>query len=120
MNELDWSKKLWHFLEANQISLAIGRERQLWDKTRVDVLTDNFAIEVDWAKKWTEAIGQAAWYSVNTNRQAGICLLVEDFEVDKKYIYRAMTVAERYKMVVWLIDTKKSILIDNKSYTHAI
>ena len=35
----------------------------LKDKTRVDCLTDEHAIEVDFAKKWAESIGQSLYYA---------------------------------------------------------
>lgn len=43
---------------------------------RVDILTGQYAIEVERAEKWKNAIGQALWYGLQTNRKAGIVLLV--------------------------------------------
>lgn len=43
--------------------------------TRVDCLTDEFAYEADWDHKWAEAIGQAAHYALQTERDAGILFL---------------------------------------------
>lgn len=31
------------------------------DKSRVDIVTDSFAIEVDFAEKWAESIGQTLY-----------------------------------------------------------
>lgn len=111
MNEADWVKKIWHVLdEQPNIKLLTGVERRLWDKTRVDILTDSLAIEVDWVQKWPEAIGQSCWYAINTSRQPGICLLVEDFTKQARFIYRAQVVIERYNIILWLVDTTKSVL----------
>jgi len=46
------------------------------DRTRVDCLTDTYAIEVDFANKWAEAIGQSLYYSNETGKQAGILLIL--------------------------------------------
>lgn len=53
-------------------------EHVLDDGSRVDCLTEANAIEVDWAKKWSEAIGQALYYSSKTGKQAGIVLIISD------------------------------------------
>ena len=37
------------------------KEFVLSDKTRIDCLTDEYAIEYDYAKKWAESIGQALY-----------------------------------------------------------
>jgi hypothetical protein len=51
---------------------------------RVDILTETHAIEVDWASKWKESIGQALWYGLQTNRRAGIILILKS-DADYKY-----------------------------------
>jgi hypothetical protein len=98
--------------------VATGRERQLWDRTRVDVLTDKLALEIDWAKKWTEAVGQACWYATNTSKQAGIILLVKDKTVDNKYVYRCLTVATKLQFVLWIVETTtRQLIVDSETYT---
>lgn len=42
---------------------------------RVDILTETHAFEVEMASKWKEAIGQALWYGLQTDRQAGVILI---------------------------------------------
>lgn len=44
---------------------------------RCDILTDKYAIEIDRASKWHEAVGQAAHYSVALNRKP--CVAIFDF-----------------------------------------
>ncbi|MGB3799920.1 MAG: hypothetical protein WA952_08880 [Lewinella sp.] len=51
---------------------------------RVDIVTEEYAIEVDWAHKWKESIGQALWYGLQTSKQAGIILLLRS-DADYKY-----------------------------------
>ena len=43
---------------------------------RVDIVTDEYAIEVEWARKWKNAIGQALWYGLQTNKKPGIVLIM--------------------------------------------
>lgn len=80
-------------------------EHRLWDGTRVDVLTSEYAIEADWATKWAEAIGQSLYYAEITGRKPGIILLLKDKDKDQKYIYRCQTIAQKYDIRVWLIKT---------------
>jgi len=112
MNELDWTRVLWHFLEDHlDQHVLVGRERQLWDRTRVDILTPDLAIECDWAPKWAEAIGQSTWYAINTDRPAGVCLLVKDTVDEAKYIYRCEMVCVRLGLTLWLLDTTREEII---------
>jgi hypothetical protein len=47
------------------------------DRTRVDCLTDRFAVEVDFADKWAEGIGQALHYGQMTGKPPAILLILE-------------------------------------------
>ena len=57
------------------------------DKTRVDCLTSEYAIEFDFGSKWAESIGQALYYSLQTGKKAGIVLILEKAS-DYKYWLR--------------------------------
>ena len=74
----------------------------LWDKTRVDLLNDEYAIEVDWAPKWAEGIGQALYYAQVTGKKPGVILLIKDMQKEMKFVYRLQTVAAKYDIKVWL------------------
>lgn len=63
-------------------------EYKLSDKTRVDCLTDTLAVEVDFANKWAECIGQAIYYGRMTKRQPACLLIMENEEKDLKYLKR--------------------------------
>ncbi len=52
-------------------------EFRLNDKSRIDCLTSDYAIEFDFSKKWAEAIGQSLYYSLKTGRSAGIYLILK-------------------------------------------
>lgn len=77
-------------------------EVRLWDETRVDILTPEYAIEVDWASKWAEGIGQALYYSAVTGRKAGLVLLVRDKD-EFRYVYRGQTVAAKHGVKLWVV-----------------
>lgn len=51
-------------------------EHVLSDSTRVDCLTEEFAVEVDFAGKWAESLGQTLHYAQTTGKRAGVLLIV--------------------------------------------
>lgn len=69
------------------------------DKTRADCITDTHAIEVDFANKWQEALGQSLWYAMQTGKKAGIMLILEQPK-DNKFWIRLNTVIETYKLPI--------------------
>lgn len=44
---------------------------------RCDCLTTTHAVEFDFADNWAEAIGQSLHYANQTNRRAGVVLIIE-------------------------------------------
>lgn len=66
-------------------------EYKLPDKTRIDCLTDEYAIEYDWAKKWAESIGQSLYYAKMTGKKPAVAIIVKSPN-DYKYIERIKTV----------------------------
>ena len=77
-------------------------EKSLPDRTRVDCLTTEYAIEVDFAKKWAESIGQSLYYAKMTNRQPAIGLIL-DADKDRRYLKRLNLVAKAQKIKVFEI-----------------
>ena len=77
-------------------------EHRLWDATRVDLLTDEYAIEADWGPKWAEGIGQSLYYAQVTGKKPAVMLLIKDMKAEYKYIYRLQTVAVKYDIEVFL------------------
>jgi len=76
-------------------------EYVLPDKTRVDCLTDEYAIEVDFAKKWAEAIGQSLYYAQITGKKPAIGFIVGDG--DERYIKRVKIVADKFNIKIILL-----------------
>ncbi len=67
------------------------------DGTRCDILTDTHAIEVDFADKRAEAIGQSLKYAMQTGKKAGIVLKLKD-RGDEKHLKRLREMARHYSM----------------------
>ncbi len=75
----------------------------LFDKARVDCVTDTHAIEFDFASKWGESIGQALYYGSVTGKKPGIVLIMENPANEKQYLERVNTVAKKYGITVWVM-----------------
>lgn len=82
-------------------------EVRLWDATRIDLLSDQYAIEVDYAPKWAEAIGQALYYA-SQRRLAGhdqrpaIILLTRPGRNEARYIYRCQVVCAQHGITLFI------------------
>ena len=63
------------------------KEAILWDMTRVDCMTKDYAIEFDFAKKWAESIGQALYYSKLTGKAPAVVLILTS-PTDYRYVKR--------------------------------
>lgn len=84
-------------------------EYRLEDKTRVDCLLDEYAIEVDFAPKWAESIGQSLYYASQTSRKAAVLIIMEDMQQDKKYLQRLENVSKQHDIDIWIINKNFTI-----------
>jgi len=75
-------------------------EVRLADGCRVDLLSDTEAIEVDFAAKWAEAIGQSLYYAIETGRQPAIVLLTRR-DRDERFVERCRKVCAVYGIVLY-------------------
>ncbi len=78
----------------------------LADRTRCDCVTDTHAIEFDFGNNWAEAIGQSAYYSLQTDKKAGIVLILETMK-DRKYWIRLNTTIEHFNLPIdtWNVES---------------
>jgi len=76
-------------------------EVRLMDGTRADIVTDKYAIEVDFGAKWAEAIGQSLSYGIQLEKQAGVLLVIKD-ESEIRFLERLMKVAVEHDIQVWI------------------
>ncbi len=79
------------------------REFRLWDGTRVDCLTKDYAIEFDFAHKWAESIGQSLYYSILTKRKPAVVLILNK-RTDIIYLKRLEAVAKQVGITVFVIN----------------
>lgn len=77
-------------------------EYRLNDGTRVDCLTKDYAVEVEYAHKWAEAIGQSLYYAKMTGRKPGIVLIMREHG-DERFARRLREIAPQEQIKVWTI-----------------
>ena len=70
------------------------------DFTRVDCLTDKYAVEFDFANKWAESIGQALHYQYMTGKKAKVVLIVEDPKKEMVYYKRVKRLGRKHHFAV--------------------
>ena len=87
------------FKEADYVNMYCKGiiEYKLPDRTRVDCLTDEYAIEFDWAKKWAESIGQALYYSKMTGKKPAVAIIIKN-PYERVYIERIKKVDKNIKI----------------------
>ena len=78
-------------------------EVRLDDGTRADIVTENYAIEVDFASKWAESGFQSLHYAEALDKKAGI-LLVWEGEKEIRYLERLLDVIVKQGLpiTVWV------------------
>jgi len=81
-------------------------EEFLKNGTRADCLTDRLAIEVEWAHKWAEAIGQSLNYAAVTGKQPAAVLICKR-GTERKCLNWSLLLAEtaehwKLPLTVWL------------------
>ncbi len=70
---------------SDRIAVELDGKREVKVKGgRVDILTEDYAIEVKKAPHWKHAIGQALWYAQQTNKMPGIILIMQNSR-ERKY-----------------------------------
>jgi len=78
-------------------------EVRLQDGVRVDCLTSAYAIEIDFAKKWAESVGQALYYGYLSGRQPAVAIIVNDNEKDRRNFARLEVMAGLYGIHIFQI-----------------
>ena len=88
-----WYQEQWCDAQNGQVEITMP------DGTRCDCVTDTHAIEFDFGSKWAEAIGQSAYYSLQTEKIAGIVLILETIK-DRKFWIRMNTTIEHFNLPI--------------------
>lgn len=88
-----WYQEMWCKANNGEVEVVLP------DGTRCDCLTDTHAIEFDFGNNWAEAIGQPAYYALQTGKKAGVVLVLETAK-DRKYWMRLNTTIEHFNLPI--------------------
>ena len=88
-----WYQQKWCEANKGQVEVVLP------DGTRCDCLTDTHVIEFDFGDHWSEAVGQSAYYAIQTGKKAGIVLILETMK-DRKYWIRLNTTIEHFNLPI--------------------
>ena len=78
---------------SDYIQSLIGGQREVSVAGgRVDLIQNDIAFEIEWANNWKESIGQSLFYSLQTNKKAGIILILKNKEDYKYFIQLNSTI----------------------------
>lgn len=91
-------KESWY---ADELAREVaGRtEARMPNGTRCDVLTAGRAVEVEFAAKWCESIGQALNYAAQTGKGAGIALIIET-PAEERFLARLRSVIRFHNLPI--------------------
>ncbi len=78
-------------------------EQSLLDRTRIDCLTDEYAIEVDFSKKWAESVGQSLYYAEMTGKKPAVGFIMRDNKKDNRHLKRVKVLADKYNIKIFKI-----------------
>lgn len=76
------------------------------DRTYVDCLTDEYAVETEYDYNWKEAIGQSLHYAETTNKQAAI-LFIKRKETKKDYLSELNRVITKFELPIKVFITEE-------------
>lgn len=75
----------------------------LADGARADCVTATYAVEVQPAESWAEAIGQTLLYAIELKKKPAV-VLIADKDRDYRFIGRLNRVARKYNIKVFIME----------------
>ena len=69
------------------------------DRTYVDCLTEEYAVETEYDYNWKEAVGQSLHYAETTDRKAAI-LLIQRSSSKKNYLSELNRVIQKFNLPI--------------------
>lgn len=108
MNEVGWSAQI---ARDRGLDPEVVCEIKTPDGMRCDLLTQEYAYEVEWASsaKWKEAPGQAVYYGLAFNRKPGIILLHDGSEEARLAYLRCAAVAAKLGIRLEVVRTDRKV-----------
>ena len=67
---------------------------------RIDCLTDDYAIESDFSKKWAESIGQSLYYAHLTGKKPAIHIILKD--KNDKHLHKLLKMEKLYDIKIFI------------------
>jgi len=98
------NEKYYQTIHCNNLNGEI--EYILEDKTRIDCLTENNAIEHDWAKKWAECVGQALYYGAKKEKIPTCALIGTKKELDR-HSSKIKLISDHYNLNIKILHIEK-------------
>ena len=90
---LNWYQKAWCEEQGGKA------DANMPDRTACGCLTDTHAVEFAFADTWHEAVGQALYNGMQTNKKAAI-VLIKESETDDKYLLRLRDTIAHFRLPV--------------------
>jgi len=87
--------------------------KTLPDGSEVDILTPRYAVEVDFAPKWAESVGQSLYYADRTGMLPCVVLILEHPEKEQEELARLLVLARKYNITVWIYDGEWKMVADS-------
>lgn len=103
-HETEVCKDIRECMEEHLKGGHVELEYRLDDGARVDIFTEDYAIEVDWAPKWAESIGQSLYYGKTTNKRSVALIIVEEPVKDMIYLRRLKAAVADLEVEIWTYD----------------
>ena len=112
INESDW-----HVAFNNKV--LKGRVEVVLSSGRADIVTRDYAVEVDKASKFKEGIQQALRYAKASNKKPGLAIYLDGELLGQNFINLAKQACEEKNIRFWLINEHVSVdyLIKQKGLT---
>ncbi len=88
-----WYQDLWVTAHGGRAEVVLK------SGARCDILTNTHAVEVDFADKWAEGLGQAQHYASQTGKRAAVLLIMENGR-DIRYLNRLRSTRDYFKLPV--------------------
>jgi len=102
-----FSKSDWHV--AFNTQQTKGRMEVRLSDSRIDILTEDYAIEVDRVSKYLEGINQALRYAEASGRKPGLALYIDGDPDALELLIKAKALCEESKIRFWFINEYVSI-----------
>jgi hypothetical protein len=94
-----------HAVQALAMATGWDAEVVMPDDSRADLVGPDLAVEVEWATKWKESIGQAVLYGIWSGKRPAVVLLADgDQRVE---VLRCRLVCERVGVVLYVVRVRR-------------